>query len=441
MLLWFILWRSFFAGKSFKVTMALLCKTSKGGEGASCNGYIYRKDKRKRDGTITWRCTEAACRGRLMTTDVLLEDEEDSSPEEVGEQHNPPNPEATQVRGIVTRMKQRARQESLSIPSIYREETANIAPNVAAAIPSFHSLDASLYRGRRERYPPLPQTRTAIVVADSFRNTVNGERFFLAGLNGNDITLVFVSDADLGLRLWNSEEWFIDGTFKAAPLLFMQLVTIHCTSENKCLPLVYALLSKKTRQAYNDLLRCLKDAANERGLVLQLNAIISNFESGLAPVITAEFHDAIHRGCYFHFCQAVYRKVQALGLQQVYRQNVEMRSLVRSMNALAFLSVMNVTEAFEALCEEQAANFPQLDDLIQYFHQTWIVGCPLQRWNVAILGTRTNNHVKVGIFASWPLCKRFTQTFGRSLRHFRRRHRPPQLCCSKSLLGNQSEEQ
>ena len=174
--------------------------------------------------------------------------------------------------------------------------------------------------------------------------------------------------------------------------------------------------------------------------MLQLNAIISYFASGLAPAITEEFPDAIHGGCYFHFCQAVYRKVQALGLHQVYRQNVEMRSLVRSMNALAFSSVMNVTEAFEALREEQAANFPQLDDLFP------ILPADMDRWLPTAAmehsHTRYKNKQPRGRLAfSLHGHKRFTQTFGRSLRHFRRRHRPPQLRCSKSLLGNQSEEQ
>ncbi|KRX44858.1 hypothetical protein T09_1751, partial [Trichinella sp. T9] len=45
------------------------------------------------------------------------------------------------------------------------------------------------------------------------------------------------------------------------------------------------------------------------------------------------------QGCYFHFCQAVHRKVGELGLKTQYRQHEETRRKIRMLLATAFLPV------------------------------------------------------------------------------------------------------
>ncbi|ODM87861.1 hypothetical protein Ocin01_18821 [Orchesella cincta] len=48
----------------------------------------------------------------------------------------------------------------------------------------------------------------------------------------------------------NSTEWFSDGTFKVAPLLFDQLYTIHVLRFQKVIPMVYALLPNRLETTY-----------------------------------------------------------------------------------------------------------------------------------------------------------------------------------------------
>lgn len=62
-----------------------------------------------------------------------------------------------------------------------------------------------------------------------------------------------------------------------------------------------------------------------------------DFETGLINALRQEFPGAQIRGCYFHFCQAIFRKVQALGLHVTYRENEEIRQQVRMLMAIAFL--------------------------------------------------------------------------------------------------------
>ena len=44
--------------------------------------------------------------------------------------------------------------------------------------------------------------------------------------------------------------WFIDGTFKVSPDLFVQVFTIHALIDNSAVPLVYALLPSKEQADY-----------------------------------------------------------------------------------------------------------------------------------------------------------------------------------------------
>jgi hypothetical protein len=58
-------------------------------------------------------------------------------------------------------------------------------------------------------------------------------------------------------------------------------------------------------------------------------------------------------GCFFHFCQCIYRKVQDCGLQAEYSQ-VDFNMFIRTMAALAFVPVGSVIDSYETLLETHA---------------------------------------------------------------------------------------
>ena len=71
--------------------------------------------------------------------------------------------------------------------------------------------------------PPLPQTRDEIDLSGEWSLTNNDERFLL---HQDENMIIFSTDKCLE-RLAQTETIFMDGTFKAAPHLFLQLCTIH----------------------------------------------------------------------------------------------------------------------------------------------------------------------------------------------------------------------
>jgi hypothetical protein len=197
----------------------------------------------------------------------------------------------------------------------------------------------------------------------------------------------------------------MDGTFDACPAQFAggQLYTIHAFHHDKLLPLAYCLTSVKSRQFYVTLFDILKREASRLGLSLNPSAILSDFESGLIPAVQLAFPQTRHRGCHFHFCQAIYRNVQRLGLVPAYDSQPNVRVQVRQLMALAFLPVAIVRMTFTTL-ELQAS--PVLQPLFQYFRHEWLTSIPVALWNVYHEDLRTNNDCE-----GWHV--RFSNAIGR----------------------------
>ena len=62
------------------------------------------------------------------------------------------------------------------------------------------------------------------------------------------------------------------------------------------------------------------------------------------------FPEVDRRGCKFHFCQAIIRNVNELGLKPLYSAQDEcFETFVRSVFALSFLPIERVILAFEGL--------------------------------------------------------------------------------------------
>ncbi|KAL2629042.1 hypothetical protein R1flu_013728 [Riccia fluitans] len=249
-----------------------------------------------------------------------------------------PNLDESSIRTSLTRMRDRATAENISIPQIYEEEANTLvsSQSTSATLLVFRNVASTLYRARRRVLPPLPQTREDIVIPPSLQVSLQGDLFDLLYLPSN-ATIVFDT-------LCEHSNIYMDGTFDTCPHLFQQLFTIHAFFGERQVPLLYVLMSSKDRETYVSLFRNLKDLAIRRGRRFSSEQILSDFESGLIPAIHDEFPQSLHRGCYFHFTQAIWRKVQQMDLTTVYTNNESIKGCIRQLMALRFLSIPRIRE-------------------------------------------------------------------------------------------------
>ena len=155
-------------------------------------------------------------------------------------------------------------------------------------------------------------------------------------------------------------------------------------------------LTIKQRNSYNRAYMLLKDAALDLGLSILSLSLMCDFELAIIQASLLNFPNASHQGCYYHYIQSIWRKVQSLGFADVYRSNdPTLKQFVQKMAAIAFCPPSFVRPAWLAV-QQEAPQIPQVDSLVEYFDSTWVNGqFQFQQWNYFDFdGPRTNNYVE-----------------------------------------------
>ncbi|CAF0948561.1 unnamed protein product [Adineta ricciae] len=170
---------------------------------------------------------------------------------------------------------------------LYDEEMvkAHLSPETLANVPLVSSINSSLNRTRRKRTPVLP-TCCSFDIPDLYQ-------------------IHFVAkQLDVS---FDSSVIFMDGTFLATPSMSDQICLV-------CM--VFHQIEKKS--TYQQLFKELKSIAALKNKLFQPERVVSDFEIGLILAVAAEFPQAIHQGCYFHYNQCINRRIQSLGLSTTY---------------------------------------------------------------------------------------------------------------------------
>jgi len=76
------------------------------------------------------------------------------------------------------------------------------------------------------------------------------------------------------------------------------------------------------------------------------------------------------RGCGFHWSQAMWRKVQDLGLRTAYIEHSAVYKFIRRVLAILFLSAEHITPAIHEMCK--LTTHTQLIQLLDYVEATWL---------------------------------------------------------------------
>ena len=77
-------------------------------------------------------------------------------------------------------------------------------------------------------------------------------------------------------------------------------------------------------------------ACKGRNLQILPRRITVDFELGLLQAVELQFLTAKIQGCFYHYSQSIWRKVQKLGLQTTYQDDPTCKAFFSKMGALSF---------------------------------------------------------------------------------------------------------
>ena len=116
--------------------------------------------------------------------------------------------------------------------------------------------------------------------------------------------------------------------------------------------------------------------------------VISDYEQSLIAAVETELPNARISGCYFHFGQNLWRRVQSLGLARDYRQNRRLKKTIRKVITIGYLPMALVRQTFLLLITSRRTRrlqcqFPELLHFFNYFEANYLNGIFVpQMWNV-----------------------------------------------------------
>ena len=158
----------------------------------------------------------------------------------------------------------------------------------------------------------------------------------------------------------------------------------------KYVTVAFILMSRRQKKDYIAVFRHLRSFLPEP---LRLKNVVADFESALRGALGDVFPEVSYTGCFFHWTQAVYRKVQQFGLAASYMRRSSLFKKVRSLLSLPLLPHAQIREAFEDL--SRGVQNGQLQALLDYVQAQWINGTiPPQEWSVYRRLRRTDNHLE-----------------------------------------------
>ena len=169
-----------------------------------------------------------------------------------------------------------------------------------------------------------------------------------------------------------------DGTFKICPKLFYQVFVLMALYGGVYVPCLFGLLPDKSEDSYLRFFGMLWAYNDQNGLpnIFENEFFMCDFELLIRSSILLYYPSLKTLGCYFHFSQLVWRRVQKKGFQTIYEKNDKFNAVIRRMSALSFAPKDDLDEAFkifdkrtESLEDEELEKFCK--DMIEYLNNTW----------------------------------------------------------------------
>ncbi|XP_026736837.1 uncharacterized protein LOC113500301 [Trichoplusia ni] len=291
-------------------------------------GHQYSKKTDYKSGCSTWRCINwrKKCQGyiNIKENKIIKETNHQCEPNEIN----------NEIALKLHECREKVVSSNFSpVTKIYNDlvtEFNDSGMNLLKALPTFENIKTTLYYARNKeagvskiqcKQPEevtIPLQFKDFVLADYYDESTN-------------IRIIVFGHSEVLKNIKNVNFFLSDGTFQSCPKPFVQLYTIHGDlgsdeEHTRIVPIMYALLDRKSEEAYTILFRVIKDHIPEWKPVKYM----TDFEKAAMNAITTVFPSVEVKGCYFHFTHNVWKKAKSLNLtkQKRLRRHVALSALL-----------------------------------------------------------------------------------------------------------------
>lgn len=151
-------------------------------------------------------------------------------------------------------------------------------------------------------------------------------------------------------------------------------------------PLVYIMMTRKTQKAYEHALRYV----HENVFPLRCEAMITDYEIGMRKAVREVVPDIKQLGCWFHYAQAIRRKIASLSaLFILVRTDEKIRNIYYKIICLALLPHDKIEKAFNELALEGLQLTKEFTPFVKYFQNQWLKRVGVKGFSVFLEETRT----------------------------------------------------
>ncbi|KAF9762024.1 hypothetical protein NGRA_2265 [Nosema granulosis] len=135
---------------------------------------------------------------------------------------------------------------------------------------------------------------------------------------------------------------------------------------------MYCCLKDKTEDTYDHLFTKIKEVFKEKDLVFSPSIVQIDFEYAAFNAINSALPPAIRKGCFFHFGQAIWRKVVDLDLKRMYNNDRNFRESIGMITALALIPLAKIDEAWDLIKNSLSNTSRQITDILVYIEDVWL---------------------------------------------------------------------
>ncbi|KAH7702713.1 hypothetical protein AAVH_30128 [Aphelenchoides avenae] len=383
------------------------------------DGYLMRQYQPNANGMLMlWRCADVnkyKCRARGSS---LIDSREVAMT--TGHNGHLPDPTLATKYRVHTDIKAAA-QANILVPSgqIVDHHMAGLTAEELNKLARRSVIQGVVHNARKHAEgSSIDRAPEHIRSSRFFKQTKDNQQFLRIDSRRTDpnspVFFVFASPSGLA-QLQRERRYSMDGTIFSAPRHMAQVYVIGVHKGRSFLPCAFMLLPGKDHETYRRAFTALFTLPELR--VADPASITCGRFMAPRNVMQELFPNARIVHCQFHLAQVLIKHIQRDGLMDVYR-NAEVRPLLRSLWALAFLPPGDVVEAYDGIVLDSLnalvarvvipqADVPRLHEFISgYFEKNYIRRFnardvlveplfPIATWNVhaAVLedGARTNN--------------------------------------------------